>query len=475
MNDLPLRVRARRPLVHSITNLVTMDWVARGLLAAGAAPIMAHAASEVGLIASDALLLNIGTWDPEIQRSMLIGGQAANRRGVPVVLDPVGAGALVNRTSACREILENVQIAAVRGNAGEIAALAADAEASANAGGQSGVRGVDAINPDTLPVMAAAKRLAKRYGCIVAVTGPVDLVTDGSRTLQVRSGDPLMAQIPGTGCLGGAIVAAALATASGVDAVAEALLWMGAAAEVAIDHGVNGPGSFATALLDGLAAVETLPAGRIAPPLSESLELYPIISGTTPISVVRATLEAGAGIIQWREKKLPFRQQVPLAMTVRDLCHEFGALFLVNDRVDLAMAVDADGCHVGQDDLPVAVARQLLGPDRIVGCSCETAEEARCAEADGADYIGSGPVYATASKADAGDPYGPAVIERVSRATTLPVVGIGGIAPGNAAPIIKAGGVGVAVISAITAAENPLAASRALYFEVRQAKGVDAK
>lgn len=204
--------------------------------------------------------------------------------------------------------------------------------------------------------------------------------------------------------------------------------------------------------------------------LRKQLELYVIVSGSTPIEVVRAALQGGAGAIQWREKRLDLPTQVRIATQMRDLCRECGALFLVNDRVDLALAIEADGCHVGQEDLPVPLARRLLGPGKLIGTSCETAEEARRAEAEGCDYIGSGPVYATPSKADAGDPYGPAVIERVTAATRLPVVGIGGIAPGTAAPVIAAGAVGVAVISAVTGAPDPLAASRALLAEVRAAK-----
>jgi len=159
-----------------------------------------------------------------------------------------------------------------------------------------------------------------------------------------------------------------------------------------------------------------------------------------------------------------------IAAQMRALCREKGALFLVNDRVDLALVTGADGVHLGQEDLPVAAARRILGPEAIIGASCETASEARIATEQGADYIGSGPVYATPSKADAGEPYGPAVISRVRAATHLPVVGIGGIGPGGAAPVIAAGGAGVAVISSVVGAADPGAAAHALLLEVQKAK-----
>ncbi|MDB4897892.1 MAG: hydroxyethylthiazole kinase and thiamine-phosphate pyrophosphorylase, partial [Firmicutes bacterium] len=298
------------------------------------------------------------------------------------------------------------------------------------------------------------------------------LVTDGSRTLQVKGGHPMMARLVGTGCLSSAVIAAALAVQPGVDAVAETLLWLGAAGESAAAI-ADGPGSFVPAFLDGLANVDALPAGRISRPLADQLALYVIVSGATPLAVVRAALEGGAGMIQWREKALDLPAQVAAATQVRDLCRAYGALFLVNDRVDLALALDSDGCHVGQEDLPVPLARRLLGPDKIIGTSVETAAEAARGEAEGCDYLGVGPIYATPSKADAGEPHGPGVIERVTAATRLPVVGIGGIGLGKAADVIAAGAVGIAVISAVTGAATPLAAARALLAEVREAKGGD--
>lgn len=476
VSTLPERVRERRPLVHAITNCVTMEWVARGLLAAGARPVMARDAAEAPLVAAaaDALVLNLGTWSPGLQQAMLEAGQVAARRGIPVVLDPVGAGGTETRTRAALELLERVRVTAVRGNAGEILALA----------GRDGlVRGVD--GPDGRPgpqTERAARAVARRFGCLVAVTGATDLVTDGRRTLAVRAGHPLMSQVPGTGCLATALVAAALAAGTGagpagrdrpmedVDVVAEALLWAGWAGEQAASA-ASGPGTFAAAFLDRLALRGPLPPGRIAPPLSERLSLYVLVSGATPPDVLEAVLQAGCRMIQFREKRLPLPAQLEAAARVREACRRHGALLVVNDRVDLALAVGADGVHLGQEDLPVAAARRILGPDAVIGATCETAGEARAARDAGADYIGAGPVYVTPSKPDAGEPYGPDVVRRVSEAADLPVVGIGGIGPGRAAPVIAAGAAGVAVISAVLGAPDPGAAARAILDEVRRAKG----
>lgn len=469
---IPQRVRAARPLVHCITNYVTMDLVARGVLAAGGRPIMALDAAEVASVAgnADALVLNIGTWSPALQEAMLAAARAANARGIPVVLDPVGVGAIPARTEAIRELLETVRVTAIRGNEGEIAALA---------GYEGLIRGVDAAvgaeeEGGTKPVPRVEEltaAVAARYGCIVVATGRVDVVSDGSRTLAVRAGHPLMAEIPGAGCLGAGVLAAALAAGpADVPTAAEAQLWLGAAGEEAASH-ARGPGSFQAAYLDALAADRPLPAGRIAPPLSEQLAVYVIVDGSTRPAVVQAVLDAGVKAIQFREKSLPMGEQVQAAIRVRDLCREAGALFFVDDRVDLAQVVAADGVHLGQTDLPVQAARKLLGPEAIIGISCQTPEEARAAARGGADYIGTGPVYPTLSKPDASAPCGPEGLNWVARAVRLPVVGIGGIGPGRVEPVIRAGACGVSVISAVVNAPDPGAAAAQLVKEVLQAKG----
>ncbi|MDC0714620.1 thiamine phosphate synthase [Stigmatella sp. ncwal1] len=201
--------------------------------------------------------------------------------------------------------------------------------------------------------------------------------------------------------------------------------------------------------------------------LRERLSVYLLISGSTPETVVEAVLAAGVGAIQFREKTLPMAEQLVQARRIREQCHKAGALFFVNDRLDLAMAAGADGVHLGQSDLPPAEARRLWGPRALIGASCATLQE--LAMADGADYVGVGPLYATASKPDAGAPVGTAAVEQICRAFSGPVVGIGGIGPGLAAPVIRAGACGVSVISAILDAPEPASAARELLREVRQA------
>lgn len=451
-----LRVREQRPLVHNITNFVTMGLVARGLLAAGASPIMAHAPEEVAEIAAraGALVLNIGTFQPDWLESMLRAGRAANQAGVPVVLDPVGAGFTLLRNQAVEALLTQVKVSLVRGNASEIAFLA---------GMPPRVKGVDALGDDLARTREAAVAAARQWKTVVAATGPVDVVSDGERVEEVHAGHPRLAEITGAGCLVSALAGAAAAVEpNAIQAATAALRWLGEAGEAAARISA-GPGTFEGVLLDELAA---WPArGR---PLQDILPLYVIVDGATPEAVLRAALAGGATCIQFREKHLDSGSALVAAARLQDLCRQAGVPFLINDRVDWALALDADGVHLGQSDMPTGVARRLLGPGRILGVSAHNPAEALAAEAAGADCLGVGPMYPTSSK-EVGEPVGPPGIARVRAATGLPLVGIGGIGPGRAAAVIEAGAQGVAVISAVVGAADPRASARALAAEVKTA------
>ncbi len=237
-------VRAGQPLVHNITNFVVMNFTANILLAAGASPVMAHAENEVEEMVAfaKALVLNIGTLDDAWIASMLKAGRKATELGVPIVLDPVGAGATRLRTEAAKRILAEMRVTLVRGNASEILALA---------GAASKGKGVDSA--DT--VEAAAERagaLARELGVPVAITGAVDFITDGARVVRVANGHPLMGCVTGTGCGATAVIGAfAGVDADPVSAAATALAYYGLAGECAAD-GAAGPGSFVVRFLDAL-------------------------------------------------------------------------------------------------------------------------------------------------------------------------------------------------------------------------------
>ncbi len=185
---------------------------------------------------------------------------------------------------------------------------------------------------------------------------------------------------------------------------------------------------------------------------------------STP-EVVAAAVEAGVDIVQVREKDTTARERLQVAREVREQTRAAGVPMVVNDRVDIAVAAGADGVHLGDDDLPVGAAREQLGADALIGRSVSTPEAAREAEAAGADYLGVGAVYATGSKADIDDEeydIGLDPVRDIDEAVDIPFVGIGGVTAENAAEVVAAGADGVAVITAITAAEDPTRATRKL-------------
>ncbi|RAW44869.1 thiamine phosphate synthase [Halorubrum sp. 48-1-W] len=187
-------------------------------------------------------------------------------------------------------------------------------------------------------------------------------------------------------------------------------------------------------------------------------------AGRETPTVVADALAGGIDVVQLREKGTDARSRYRLGLRLRELTAEACVPLIVNDRIDLAAAVDADGVHLGRSDLPVEVARERLGPDAIVGASASTVTEAREAVAAGADYLGVGAVYGTDSKEVSGDRDGIGLerVAAIAGAVDVPVIGIGGIDAGNAASVVEAGATGVAVVSAITAVADPRAATEAL-------------
>jgi hydroxyethylthiazole kinase len=242
-------MRERKPLVHQITNYVVMNETANATLALGALPVMAHAREEVEEMAqiASALVINIGTLSERWVESMLLAGKTARARSIPVVLDPVGAGATSYRTSTARAILDAADVTVLRGNAGEVATLV---------GAAAEVRGVESISTGLEPA-GLAREAARQLGVIASVTGPVDYVSDGARVLAVSNGDPLLATVTGTGCMSSALTGCFLAAKpdSPLEAAAEALAAFGVAAEDAA-AGAAGPGTFHARLYDALYALD---------------------------------------------------------------------------------------------------------------------------------------------------------------------------------------------------------------------------
>jgi len=185
--------------------------------------------------------------------------------------------------------------------------------------------------------------------------------------------------------------------------------------------------------------------------------------------VLEGAIAAGCRMVQLREKEWPSGRLLPLAERLRGRCRAAGVTFIVNDRVDLAVAVEADGVHLGQDDLPPRVARPLLRPGMLLGVSTHSAEQARAAQAARADYVAVGSIFSTATKAGF-ELVGPGLLRELRPEMRVPLIAIGGITAANVGEAIRAGADGVAVISAVCGAPDPEAASRRLLDAIRNAR-----
>jgi len=240
-------MRAACPLVHNITNYVVMNSTANALLAAGASPVMAHAPEEVEDMArlASALVINIGTLSAPWIDAMILAGKAAARKKIPIVLDPVGAGATSFRTRTVVRLLDEFPVTVLRGNASEVLSCAGESKTT---------RGVDST-AGSMEAREAAERVARGLGCVTVITGKVDVVTDGKRTLLVHNGHEMMRRVTGTGCAATALVGAFCGAGSDpLNDSAAAMAYYGLAGERAAVRSA-GPGTFWIALLDELALI----------------------------------------------------------------------------------------------------------------------------------------------------------------------------------------------------------------------------
>jgi len=237
-------VREKKPLIHNITNFVVMNYTANALLAMGASPVMAHAQNEVENMVSfaGALVLNIGTLTDDWIASMIKAGKRASKQKTPIILDPVGSGATPLRTSSAKKIIKEANISVIRGNASEILSLRHE---------DSKTKGVDSIH-SVDEAAETAKILAEELQTTLAITGPVDLITDGKRVIRVSNGHPLMGYVTGTGCTATVTIGAFLAVDEDpLSATATALAFFGLAGEVAGET-AKAPGTFMIHMLDAL-------------------------------------------------------------------------------------------------------------------------------------------------------------------------------------------------------------------------------
>lgn len=249
-------VREKTPLVHHMTNYVTVNDCANITLCVGASPVMAHAEEEVEEMVSiaSALVLNIGTLDTQQINRMFIAAKAAEKRGIPIILDPVGAGATSLRTKTAQRMIQELSISVLKGNAGEIGTLA---------GKQAQVRGVDSggVTGDPAEI---TRTLAERLGCTVIMSGVTDIISDGNEVLHCDNGHPFMGRISGTGCMAASVIGSCAAvTADFLAGSTAGIIAFGIAGEMAAAE-ASGPGSFKYRLFDSMASVTPDDVNKLA-------------------------------------------------------------------------------------------------------------------------------------------------------------------------------------------------------------------
>ena len=426
-------LRERKPLIHNITNYVVMNETANATLALGALPVMAHAPEEVEELAAaaGALVLNIGTLSRPWIDAMLLAGKAANAAGVPVVLDPVGAGATTLRTETAKRILGEVDVAVLRGNAAEVAALA---------GLEAKISGVEAIGVGA-GAATIARTAATTLGVVASVTGPVDHVSDGDERLPSRT----------------AIRCSRRSRLRMHVDRAHRLLRRGARRGARRRGGVRarrdrsrgrgrsdrreGPGDVPRAALRRALRPDA-GAARPARQHRARVRLHAIVEDAETARVAAA---GGATVIQLRLKGVPTLDVVERGRPVLAACREAGVPLVVNDDVEAALALQADGVHLGRSD---PGKERAAAAGLILGISASSLDEAIAGEEQGATYIGAGPVWASPTKPDAGAPIGIDGLAAICEAVTCRSSRSAGSTPRMRAPASMPGAQGVAVVRA---------------------------
>ena len=357
-------------------------------------------------------------------------------------------------------LISELKLSAIRGNVSEIRALV----------GQTGSsRGVDACpddfvsesNLDDVKAMAAA--LAVKTSAIVAVSGAIDVISDGVNTFAIRRGRPEMTQYTGSGCMLSALTTAFVAAENSAQSCAAAFALMGMAGERAVEkmnQTESGSASMGKFIIDEIykarrAAADPIPVvtdGALnRQRLRDSMKLYAVTPcglNESLIPAVESAHKGGATFIQLREKDIDQDAFLKEALEVKALCKQFNVPFVINDSVGIAKLADADGVHLGQDDMPVEQARQILGANKIIGVSAHTVEQALQAQRGGADYLGVGAVFNTSTKLDA-EPMSKETVKAICSAVSIPVVAIGGITRDNLLQLSGCGLSGAAVVSAL--------------------------
>lgn len=466
-----VNLRDKKPLIEQVTNYVTINDCANVTLAIGASPVMGDGFEEVDQMTmiSDALVINYGVINGASLKTMIKAGKTANKHNIGIVLDPVGVGATQFRNEAIVDLLTQVHPTIIKGNASEIMSLS---------GMNTKSKGVDS-SADSLEAIDAALKIARDHRCVCAVTGRIDIITDGRYIVKIYNESDLLSYITGTGCMITSLAASFLGGGASplVSAVGGILAMSIAGEEAAIRENEenNGIASYREDVMNNIYKFNQYSIRDLANIEVEKVEYkYPLYlvtdekacKGKDFYESVEASIRGGAKIVQLREKNMDTRHFFKRALKLKEICHKHGVDFVINDRLDIAIAVDADGVHLGQSDMPIEKAKEILGHKKIIGISAKNMEEALEAQKYGADYIGVGAIFATDTKKDSGL-IDLETLKEMTNQINIPVLAIGGIGLGKLGYLKDTGIDGICVISDILGSDDPEKRTRELLEEYR--------
>ncbi len=466
-----VNLRDKKPLIEQVTNYVTINDCANVTLAIGASPVMGDGFEEVDQMTmiSDALVINYGVINGASLKTMIKAGKTANKHNIGIVLDPVGVGATQFRNKAIVDLLTQVHPTIIKGNASEIMSLS---------GMNTQSKGVDS-SADSLEAIDAALKVARDHRCVCAVTGRIDIITDGRYIVKIYNESDLLSYITGTGCMITSLAASFLGGGASplVSAVGGILAMSIAGEEAAIRENEenNGIASYREDVMNNIYKFNQYSIRDLANIEVEKVEYkYPLYlvtdekacKGKDFYESVEASIRGGAKIVQLREKNMDTRDFFKRALKLKEICHKHGVDFVINDRLDIAIAVDADGVHLGQSDMPIQKAKEILGHKKIIGISAKNMEEALEAQKYGADYIGVGAIFATDTKKDSGL-IDLETLKDMTNQINIPVLAIGGIGLGKLGYLKDTGIDGICVISDILGSDDPEKRTRKLLEEYR--------
>ena len=488
-NEIFDNIQRVAPVVHNISNYITATDCANMTLACGGSPTMADDPEEVADISAgcNGCVINMGNTGGFLEESMLRMGRKNNELEHPVIFDPVGAGAAHRRNAVLENLMDHIRFTVIRGNISEIKYVG---DKSSHA------KGVDAANEDLAnedniyEIAEYAKKISAITCSVIAISGPIDVVANADTAYLIRNGHPMMSRITGTGCMLSSAIGVFVSANpyKALEATVTAMAAYGYAGELAYEKTVRtegGTGSLRTFLIDYMSNMnyETFLKGAkynnermkfiMSYPLKkEDLTLYAItdrywLNGNKLADVVENVLKNGATFLQLREKEFSHEEMVQEAKEIKEIAARYHVPFVINDDIYAAKEINADGVHIGQSDMEYQKAREILGPDKIIGVSAGNLEQAVAAEKAGADYIGVGAVFTTSTKLDH-TRITFETLKEITSTVSIPVVAIGGISADNLTQLKGTGIDGISVISAIFGQPDPGAATKDLLHRTKE-------